>query len=179
LNSTTVREYLVKRIYVLRISLKKFLSSSSESKSLIGHLECAPISKALTLWKRGLCFAIMKILKIENVLLTAKNIDESVSFFSGLLGIEFERRGHHILPDGMEVNIAISSLGVELVEQLKPRLAQDGMRGISLRVADLKSAREEMKQKGFEPIVEFEIPNLKEAIYIIRGMRLALEEHLD
>ena len=120
---------------------------------------------------------VFKIIKVENVLANVDDIDEAKRYFSKLLGITFESHSTAVLPDGMEVKITISPHGIELIEQTKPRLASEGMRGFSLRVSNLDEAKLHLKKMGLSPIVEFQTSNLKEAIYHIRGIRMAFEEH--
>jgi len=117
------------------------------------------------------------IKKVENVVVNVDNLGQAVDFFGKLLGITFEPSNKYVLPDGMEVKVAISPLGIELLEQTKPRIANEGLRGFSVRVKDINEAKSHLKDMGISPIVEFEYPFLKEAIYHIRGIRLAFEEY--
>lgn len=118
-----------------------------------------------------------KVTKVENVVLNVRDIDEAVKFYADIFGSPFDKRWDQILPNGVKVKIALGSIGVELIQQTDPPLDIEGLRGFSFRVADINEVKTEMKTRGIPPVVEFEIPGLKEAIYNIRGMRIAFEQH--
>jgi hypothetical protein len=119
----------------------------------------------------------MEVLGVDRVLIATPDTEATRGVFNDLLGIEF---GKPIVPEmstreGRQSVIArMSNVGIELIEPKEEGDALDdyldeygsGLYSIDLRVVDLDAAKRELREKGYDPIVEIEpIGSLKEASY--------------
>jgi predicted enzyme related to lactoylglutathione lyase len=120
---------------------------------------------------------MIKAQKIEKLILNVQDLTEAESFYASLLGITFERHAQHVLDDGVQVRGAISSFGLELVEQTKPRTWTEGVRGFSIVVPDIEEVKTEMKRRNIPLVVDFDLPDMKESIYHFRNMRVVFIQY--
>ena len=133
----------------------------------------------------------MKIEKIAGTLISVKNIDETVKFFSDLLGITFEEVPPDIkriktitkyadpAAEVVKMRIAISPTGLELVET-DPPPEKEGLRSVMFKVPDLEQAKADMQKKGVRLIADIKLGGLKEALFRaddLHGTRVALVEY--
>jgi len=102
----------------------------------------------------------MYVQKLDRVVIRVNKIEESIKILSELLNTRFDLAPPGTLLRGKPVKVAMSPLGVELIEG-EPL----GVRSVVLKVADLEVAKVEMKKRGFTPITEFQKGKLKELIY--------------
>jgi len=124
----------------------------------------------------------MAIGKIETVLIDVKDLRKAIPFFEELLGIKFDAPSTNVLGDGTEIEAAwCPAFGLELIEQMKPRIDRDGMRGFSVRVPDVEQAKAHLAKSALKPIAEVKSERFKEheAVYVLNCFRFVLTEHED
>jgi len=115
----------------------------------------------------------MKVGKLERVALNVANLDEAVKAYSLVLGIKFEKIFELTQPDGKRVNVAISSQGMELVQE-NPPLKETSIRSFHFRVSDFEEAREWVEKNGGKVKGQFMVGQVKEMICEIHGARIIL-----
>lgn len=108
--------------------------------------------------------------KIERVVIGVRDLDESMAFFSDILGIEFDKP---YIVEGQNVRAVYSSFGLELVESTTPdsiidkflKKRGEGLFGIVIKVTDMDKAVKILEQKGLQSTGEIQIGGLKEVIF--------------
>ena len=116
----------------------------------------------------------MKIEKLDMVTIAVNNLGEARQFYERLFDTKFELHQTKI-KEAVE-KWGISPLGLELLESPARVSDLDTFRSIQFRVPDVEMAKDEMRIKGFEPIEEVKMGELREAIYHIRGIRIVLKD---
>ena len=102
----------------------------------------------------------MKILKIDHLGIAVNSIEEGKSFWTGVLGLDFE--GAETV-EAQKVTTAFFPVGeseVELLESTSPdgpvakyiEKKGTGIQHIAFRVADIEAALDELKEKGVQLI---------------------------
>ena len=120
--------------------------------------------------------------KIETVILNVKNVEKSAEFYSRLLGIEFEPITEQTISDGISFKSAwCPKWGFELIEQTKPRLDVNGVRGYCIRVPDVEKVKARMTEMGLKPAHEGKMTRAKEheVVYNLVGYRFIITQHDD
>ncbi len=116
----------------------------------------------------------MKIEKLDMVTIAVNNLGEAKQFYERLFDTKFEL--HQMKIKEAVEKWGISPLGLELLESPARVSDLDTFRSIQFRVPDVEMAKDEMRIKGFEPIAEVKMGELREAIYHIRGIRIVLKD---
>lgn len=137
----------------------------------------------------------MKIERISAVAVDVKNLDEAVKLFSDLFGFAFDKIPFNEIKkvktltehadrtyEEQKYEAAISpvgdpalDVGLELIAM--PPFQREGLRALGLKVSDLEQAKAEMKEKGIRLLADVVVGGVKEAIYDLHGVRLALSEY--
>ena len=108
----------------------------------------------------------MKIDRIDHVHIMVEDLDESIEFFSDILGTKFVgpiNHGDHAIAfdnTGIELQTATTS---KTPEFMKHAGMQKGVCAISLKVPDLEEALAELEGKGVKPAWKGGVPGLKVA----------------
>lgn len=113
------------------------------------------------------------IKKLERVALNVPDMDEAVEAFSKVLGIMFEKTVELTQPDGTMIKAAISSQGMELLQELPPQ-DKVSMRSFHFRVDDIDQAKEQVEAKGGKVLGRFMVGNVDQMICDIHGARIIL-----
>lgn len=111
------------------------------------------------------------IKNLERVALNVKNLEDAMKTFSDTLGIEFEKTLDFSQPDGTRIRGAISSGGVELVEEPSMEL-KAAPRSFHFRVDDLDAAKAHVEEKGGTVLSRFSIGNVEELVCNIYDLRI-------
>jgi methylmalonyl-CoA/ethylmalonyl-CoA epimerase len=104
----------------------------------------------------------MKVHKVDHIGIAVKNLDESLRFFSGILGLQAE--GMQVVVE-QKVRVAFLPCGeseLEILESIAPDgpIAKfidkhgEGLQHIALRVENIEEALVELKEKGITLIDE-------------------------
>ncbi len=104
----------------------------------------------------------MKTLKVDHIGIAVKNLEETLEFYSGVLGLEVQ--GTEVV-DEQKVKVAFLPLGdteIELLESTDPEgpIARfiekngEGIQHIAFKVDNIEEAIESMKAKGMRMIDE-------------------------
>jgi len=104
----------------------------------------------------------MKTLKVDHIGIAVKNLEETLEFYSGVLGLEVQ--GTEVV-DEQKVKVAFLPLGdteIELLESTDPKgpIARfiekngEGIQHIAFKVDNIEEAIESMKAKGMRMIDE-------------------------
>lgn len=120
--------------------------------------------------------------EIETVFVNVVDVEKAAAFWHGILGVEFEPVVDFTLPDGTQCRSAWApKYGLELIEQMSPRLGVEGLRGFSLRVRDIDSAKASMAEKQIPIVSESQLERAREheVIYKLGGFRFILTQHDD
>ena len=117
----------------------------------------------------------MKIQKLDRVSVAGRSLQEARNFYGDLFDTHFDEVEIDILPSP-HVRVGVSPLGIELVEQ-GPSIKQESIKTIVLKTDSVRATEEEMIARGFSPVGRVDAGTLKEAIYEIRGLRLAFAEY--
>lgn len=118
----------------------------------------------------------MHIYGVDRVIIATRNLDDLEDQFNELLGISF---GGLSTPTtdtdsgAQPVQNLLSGSGIELVAPRSEdgevsRFIEEngpGLYAVSLRVANLDAAREELSEKGVEPVGEYEQNDFREIFY--------------
>ena len=113
----------------------------------------------------------MKVEKLDRLCITVPNLEKGKDEFLQMLGIKFEKTLETVLPDGKEIRCAISSQGVELVENPENKIA---IRSIHFRVEDLDEAQKWVEQNGGKVLSRFLVGRMEEMVCNIFGLRIIL-----
>lgn len=112
----------------------------------------------------------MHVLGVDRVLIATPDVDGAVDTFEDLLGVSF---GARIDPPDEPVTNRMSAAGIELVapegedSPVGRFLAREGpgLYAVSVRVADLAAARDELAAKGVDPVAETDVEGYAELFY--------------
>ena len=129
----------------------------------------------------------MKIERIDRVVIAVKNLDESMKFFSDLLGIKFDPTGSS---DEQLVRAAYSPSGIELMEATQPdspvgkfvEKRGEGLYAVVFKVPNIEEASAELEKKGIRNVGKLDLGALKEAMYHpkdTRNVMVILAEYED
>lgn len=129
----------------------------------------------------------MKIERIDRVVIAIKNLDESMKFFSELLGIKFDPTGSS---DEQLVRAAYSPSGIELMEATQPDSPVgkfvgkrgEGLYAVVFKVPNIKEASAELEKKGIRNVGKLDLGALKEAMFHPKdahGVMVILAEYED
>ncbi len=129
----------------------------------------------------------MKIERIDRVVIAVKNLDESMKFFSDLLGIKFDPTGSS---DEQLVRAAYSPSGIELMEATQPDSPVgkfvgkrgEGLYAVVFKVPNIEEASAELEKKGIRNVGKLDLGALKEAMYHpkdTRNVMVILAEYED
>lgn len=134
----------------------------------------------------------MQVLGVDRVMIATPDIEETAGQFSELLGLEFgEVAEPTTSTDHGQQAVAnvISAAGVELVTPREDgdnevaRFLEEngpGLYALSIRVADLEAAREELAEEGVDPVGQYAAGDFSELFYHPRhfgGAMLILAEY--
>lgn len=118
----------------------------------------------------------MDIYGLDRVVIAARDLDETVGQFADALGLSFsDRRQPTTETDAgsQALEMVVSAAGVELIAPRDEGDAVDrflddngpGLYALSLRVADLDAAIDDLAETGIEPVGEFEAGDFREAFF--------------
>ncbi len=116
----------------------------------------------------------MAVEGLFHIAVYTKNVDDSIDFYSRLLGFQVDWRGMVDHPTG-KIDAAVISLGdcvIELVRPVDPsRLAKVAgpVQHIALRVSNLQSLLKDLASKG----ARFEFDGIEELPSLLSGVRHA------
>ena len=116
----------------------------------------------------------MAVEGLFHIAVYTKNVDNSIDFYSNLLGFQVDWRGMVDHPSG-KIDAAIISLGdcvIELVLPVDPsRIANEAgpVQHIALKVSNLQSLLKDLASKG----VRFEFDGIEELPTLLNGVRHA------
>ena len=116
------------------------------------------------------------IRKLERVALNVTNLENATALYSRTLGITFEKYGELVQPDGTHVRFAISSGGLELLQEIPPR-QEASMRSFHYRVDNLDEAKKHIEQHGGVVLGGFNVGAVKELGALIGGIRMFFLEY--
>ena len=119
---------------------------------------------------------MVKVRKLERVAVFVKDIGGAKRFWGNLLETKFNTVKVTQSTGATDI-AALSPLGFELVQFVDPPSQLEGGQAIIFRVENLSNLVEGMKKKGFEPETMIDIDNLKEAVFVIRGVTFVFAEH--
>lgn len=115
----------------------------------------------------------MKVENLERVALNVPNLEESIDMFKSFLGIDFEKKVELKQPDGKEIRAAISSKGLELLEETPP-LKEMSVRSFHFKVKDLDEAQEWAEKNGGTILGRFSIGDVQQVICKFMDLRIIL-----
>ncbi len=129
----------------------------------------------------------MKIERIDRVVIAVKNLDESIKFFSDLLGIKFDPAGSS---DELLVRAAYSPSGIELMEASHSESPVgkfvekrgEGLYAVVFKVSNIEEATAELERKGIRKVGRLDLGALKEVIFHPKdthGVMVILAEYED
>lgn len=118
----------------------------------------------------------MHVIGLDRVMIATWDLDETIGQFEDLLGIPFSEAvepttqtdsgdqavANVISPSGVEI-LTPRDDGNEVARFLEEN--GPGLYALSIRVADLETAVEELSEKGVEPVGEFADQDFAEAFY--------------
>lgn len=120
----------------------------------------------------------MNIIEIDRVIIATEDLDETKERFEDLLGLRFGREDVEAEtqsdPHGEQnMRSAVSDIGVDIVspqdaDNEVARFLEEhgpGLYSFVLRVADLEAAKEELAEKGVEPVGEAHSGEFREYFY--------------
>ena len=116
----------------------------------------------------------MAVEGLFHIAVYTKNVDNSIDFYSNLLGFQVDWRGMVDHPSG-KIDAAVISLGdcvIELVLPVDPsRIANEAgpVQHIALKVSNLQSLLKDLASKG----VRFEFDGIEELPTLLNGVRHA------
>jgi len=113
--------------------------------------------------------------KIGMLAVNVDDLDEAEKFYSALFDEKFEHFETK-LKEG-KVRWAIGPRNFELVERVGKKTGSDAVRSFHFRVYNVTKVREDLRKKGFEPYEEAVVGNLRELMYIIRGLRIVFIDY--
>ncbi len=98
------------------------------------------------------------MMKVHHAALTVNNLDESIRFYTGVLGFEIVKRFERKDMDGKAAFIQLGNFELELWEFRNMKENSDahddinikGIRHIAFEVNDLKKAIDKLKKKGMK-----------------------------
>jgi catechol 2,3-dioxygenase-like lactoylglutathione lyase family enzyme len=119
----------------------------------------------------------MHVIGLDRVMIATRDMEETTSQFSELLGLEFSETMEPTTDTdtgSQMVQNVISAAGVELVaprgegDNEVSRFIEEngpGLYALSIRVGDLEEAREELAEKGVHPVGRFDHADFSEDFY--------------
>lgn len=116
----------------------------------------------------------MAVEGLFHIAVYTKDVDDSIAFYSKLLGFQVDWRGMVDHPTG-KIDAAVISLGdcvIELVRPVDPsRVAKEAgpVQHIALRVSSLQSLMKDLASKG----ARFEFDEIEELPTLLNGVRHA------
>ena len=116
----------------------------------------------------------MAVEGLFHIAVYTKDVDDSIAFYSKLLGFQVDWRGMGDHPTG-KIDAAVISLGdcvIELVRPVDPsRVAKEAgpVQHIALRVSSLQSLMKDLASKG----ARFEFDEIEELPTLLNGVRHA------
>jgi len=113
----------------------------------------------------------MKVQGLERVAINVPDLEEAVGFFSQILGIAFEGHVDLTQPGSKQVRAAISSKGLELLQEIPPH-AVTSLRSMHFRVGDLGEAAEQVQRNGGKLLGRFKTGAVEQLISDIMGVRI-------
>jgi catechol 2,3-dioxygenase-like lactoylglutathione lyase family enzyme len=99
--------------------------------------------------------------RIDHVEIVTKRLEETIGFYTEVLGFTLGARDRIARPDGSVLNLAYLGLGGTTVELMayegvpvapQPELEHLGYRMMALEVDDMKAALAHLKDRGIEPV---------------------------
>jgi predicted enzyme related to lactoylglutathione lyase len=120
----------------------------------------------------------VKIEKVDKVVITVKDLEQAKRFFGELFETTFMEIGD-VKQDisGVVARPAITPFGLELLQRISPPSETYGITAFHLKVKNLDAVRDELKQKGYEPVAGANKRRHEELVYIIQGVRIAFVEY--
>lgn len=112
----------------------------------------------------------MKVEKIDHITIRVKDMKKATEFFADLLGTEFKPLGDFT---EQGIRMSIDPLGIGIAESLTPdgALAKtiekrgEGLSTLSVKVANLEEAVNEMKSRGIRQIGSQEHSDFRAAMF--------------
>jgi len=112
----------------------------------------------------------MELVKLDHIHIYVKNIEKSIEFFEGSLGVKF---GDIHWTEEVGIKDCYARPGLLLMQPTIPdspeaRLIErkgEGLAGISLRVRDLEAAVAELQSKGLRLMAKIQDGSVKEACF--------------
>jgi len=130
----------------------------------------------------------MKVEHLDHIHIAIKDIDKAAELFERLLGIKFCKEGV-IEKLGLKWRIAIiGGVGIELLQGISKddeitkfvEKRGEGVQAISFKVTNLKEEVDEMKAMGIWPVVNVDLPLLREVEFHPKdthGVQIELAEY--
>lgn len=116
----------------------------------------------------------MKVEHLDRLCLGVPDLEEAKETFGKLLGLTFEFSGRNQMPDGSEVNLAISNQGIELLEVPGRPIH---LRSFHFKVNGIEEAARHLKEQGVEVISEFALGDMDEKVLDLFGLRAILIDY--
>lgn len=110
----------------------------------------------------------MRAEQLDQVTFHVRNLEESMGFFSEVLGLTFLAPFEANIA-GQKVRFAMSTLGIGLAQPDQP--AEEGVRAVGIKVDDVEELKRRFMSRGLKPIVDVKTDNFHEVQYVIRGVR--------
>ena len=110
----------------------------------------------------------MRAEQLDQVTLHVRNLEESMGFFSEVLGITFLAPFEANI-GGQKVRFAMSTVGIGLAQP--EQLAEEGVRAVGIKVDDMEELKRKLLDRGLKPIVDLKTKNFHEVQYVIGGVR--------
>lgn len=110
----------------------------------------------------------MRVEQLDQITLCVHNLEESMRFFSEVLGLTF------LAPieadvGGQKVRFAMSPVGIGLAQPEQP--AEEGVRAVGVKVDDMEELKRRLGSRGFKPLVDMKTDKFHEVQYVIGGVR--------
>jgi hypothetical protein len=119
---------------------------------------------------------LVKVRKLERVAVFVRDVEGAKKFWGDLLETSFNTVDVTQSTGATDI-AALSPLGFELVQFVSPQSQLEGGHAVIFRVENLPRVIKGMKKKGFEPETMIDIDDLREAVYVIRGVTVVFAEH--
>ncbi|MFC1919564.1 VOC family protein, partial [Chloroflexota bacterium] len=123
----------------------------------------------------------MRVERLDHVHIHVRDLDKTVSFFSGALGMKFSPQAPF---EPFNARWAASPVGIILTSPVGPGPVAktldrqgEGLVNIALKVSDVEEAKAHLAQRGVHPVEAFSYKGISEAHYHPRdtfGVRVEL-----
>lgn len=115
----------------------------------------------------------MIVRRIERIAINVPDLDAAMEQFTAALGLPFEAVIAVRQPGGKDVRAAISSAGLELLQETPPNPLV-GLRSGHFRTDNLEAAAEQIRKSGGKVLGTFRVGSVEHMITELMGVRLIL-----